>query len=395
MRVALIHSYYRSDIPSGENVVVDAQAKVLIEAGHEVQVIGRYSDHEIDKRLYVVKSAATVATGWGPSPLEQIEAFRPDVVHVHNLFPNFGTGWLKQVEVPLVATVHNFRPVCSATNLLRNGQYCDLCPTKGSHHAVLNSCYRNSKLATIPLAIATRKSSLPPVFDRADALIFLSNRSRAIYDALKMGIADKSRTIPNFIDPPSLAKNKRQSASTDPWVYVGRLSSEKGILELIRAWPENRPLQILGDGPLRKACEQASEGKAITFHGLVGRNQLFVTLNESRGLVFPSLWTEMYALVYLEACVAGLPTLALAGNSVADDVIEGATGVVFDSFESVEEGIATMEKGYERFSEAALKRFAERYSRNIWLQETVNLYEELVSSDLPPRPKTLWKRLPP
>ena len=379
MRIALVHSYYRSEVPSGENIVVDAQAKVLSEAGHEVQIIGRHSDDEIDKRFYAVKSAATVATGWGPSPLEQIEAFHPDVVHVHNLFPNFGTRWLSQVDVPLVATVHNFRPVCSAGSLLRNGQYCDLCPTKGSHHAVLNSCYRNSKLATIPLAIATRKSSLPPVFDRADALIFLSYRSRAIYDALQMGIADKSRTIPNFIDPPSLTKNKRESSSTDPWVYVGRLSSEKGILELIRAWPPNLALSVLGDGPLRGHCESAALGKKVSFHGMVGRNQLFSELLRSRGLVFPSLSSENSSLVYLEALAFGLPTLALAGNSAADDVSEAGTGVVIDSLDGIDRGIEEIETQHEHFVAAARHRFHSRYSRDVWLSDTLRVYDEVVS----------------
>lgn len=378
MRVALVHSYYRSEIPSGENIIVDSQANALSEAGHDVHIIGRHTDHGLDDRLYAVKSAATVATGLGPSPLEQIESFDPDIVHVHNLFPNWGTRWLRDVKVPLVATIHNYRPVCSAGSLLRDGQYCDLCPTKGSHHAVLNSCYRNSKVATIPLAIATRKSSSPAVFGSADALIFNSGRSRAIYDSLNIGIPSKSRTIPNFIDPPHVAPRKRGPSRSDPWVYAGRLSSEKGILELIRAWPENRQLHILGDGPLRAECESESRGKRISFHGLVDRDQLFATLMKSRGLVFPSLWSEVAPMVYLEALVAGLPTLAFTGNSVADDLSEAKTGVVFDSFVEVEQGIQSIEEHYQLYALNAQRRFFERYSRQIWLNESVALYEALV-----------------
>ncbi len=131
MRIALVHSFYRSDAPSGENVVVMLQAEALRTAGHEVLLVSRHTDEEMRSRLYDVRSAVRVATGVGPDPTAQLRRFRPDVVHVHNLFPNFGERLLASWEGPLVATLHNFRPVCANALLFREGQVCTKCPGVG------------------------------------------------------------------------------------------------------------------------------------------------------------------------------------------------------------------------------------------------------------------------
>ena len=70
MRIALVHSYYSSRVPSGENNVVDAQAAALREAGHEVLVVARSTDQRLRRRTYPIEAALTVATGVRPSPAQ-------------------------------------------------------------------------------------------------------------------------------------------------------------------------------------------------------------------------------------------------------------------------------------------------------------------------------------
>ena len=351
--------------------------KALSEAGHDVHLIARYTDDYVGERLYSLKSATTVGTGIGPSPLEELRSFKPDIVHVHNLFPNWGEKWLTKVDTPIVATAHNFRPVCSAATLLRDGSFCDLCPTKGSHHAVMNACYRSSKLATIPLALASRKSKPAALLDRADAVVFLSSRAQKLYEGYLPGIRGKGYLIPNFIDLPTGSRKTAQSRNSDAWVYTGRLAKEKGILDLIKAWPKEQKLIVIGDGPLARECRQAAEGKPISFHGLQDRDQLFGILSTAKGLVFPSLWPEMSSLVYIEALALGIPVVALVGNSVADDVSEAGSGVVLSAFEDLSEGLRSIEAGFEAYSAAAKRRFERRFSRKIWTVEHEDMYKQL------------------
>ena len=139
MKIALVHSFYRSG-PSGENAVVELQAAALSRAGHEVTVVSRSTDSLMARPLYSLEAAYRVITGRGANPLKELELLGPDVVHVHNLFPNFGDRWMFAARQPIVVTQHNFRSVCAAGILWRDGSPCELCPTVGTHHAVRNGC---------------------------------------------------------------------------------------------------------------------------------------------------------------------------------------------------------------------------------------------------------------
>src|SRR6266702_8426604 len=94
----------------------------------------------------------SVATGFGADPTEDLRRFAPDVVHVHNLLPNFGTRWLDRWPGPVVATLHNFRSMCPAGTLYRSGHVCTACPDGNPGAALRHACYRGSTLATLPLA---------------------------------------------------------------------------------------------------------------------------------------------------------------------------------------------------------------------------------------------------
>lgn len=121
LRICFIHSYYSADSPSGENQVVDNQISLLREQGHEVEIISLQTDILREEKGYKAKTALNVSFGTGPDPMHLIRRLNPDLVHVHNLFPNWGTHWLSQSEFPLVSTIHNFRPICAAGTLYRNG----------------------------------------------------------------------------------------------------------------------------------------------------------------------------------------------------------------------------------------------------------------------------------
>jgi len=159
MRIALVHSFYSSQQPSGENQVVVAQVDALREAGHEVLLVARYTDPAIQERGYSVRAALGVATGFGPDPTADLRDFSPDVVHIHNLFPNFGTRWVSRWEGPLVATLHNYRPLCANGLLYRDGHNCTLCPEGDRLASMRYGCYRDSRIATLPLAL---RNARPP-----------------------------------------------------------------------------------------------------------------------------------------------------------------------------------------------------------------------------------------
>lgn len=377
MRVAVVHSYYSSSFPSGENIAVNLQVNALLAAGHEVLLVSRSTDEAMTHRGSRIRAAATVTTGFGPSPLPQLVAFRPDIVHVHNLFPNFGVSWIPVCPAPIVATLHNFRAVCSAGTLWRDGHDCEECVTAGSFRAVVHQCYRQSSLATVPLAVATRgRGRVNPVLQSAAALVTLAPRSRSAFVHARPDLRDRLRVVPNFTTDEGLTAAPRTDA---PWLFVGRLEAGKGIDGLIDWWPASEELVVAGSGPLEAALKISAARKSIRFVGQVRREQIGRLLADSRALVFPSRWRESApALTYVEALSAGRPTLAIGAHAVADDVVEAHSGVAVPGFEALADGMAALSSRLAESATAARARFEEQYSEHSWLGRISNVYHSVV-----------------
>ena len=138
-------------------------------------------------------------------------------------------------------------------------------------------------------------------------------------------------------------------------LYVGRLSPEKGVDVLLRAWSlllhstfsrdaaanhsslvtRHSSLTIVGDGPERPALESLAATLGISgrveFAGALSRAAARAAIASASLLVLPSICYEQFSTTVLEAMQVGIPTLvsdvARAGTIVED----GVTGRFFTS----------------------------------------------------------------
>ncbi|MCX5388861.1 glycosyltransferase family 4 protein [Streptomyces sp. NPDC006482] len=372
LRVAVVHSFYSSGQPSGENEAVRDQVRALRSAGHEVAVMAAHTDELARGRLYPVRATATVATGRGRTPIAELRAFAPDLVHVHNLFPNFARGWVRAWNGPLVATLHNYRPLCAGATLYRAGAPCTSCLDGDRWAGVRHGCYRDSRLATAPLAWANRRGATgDPLLRRADRLVVLSELSRRMY--LQAGIAaDRIAMIPNFVDEPDLGTD---GASDGRWVFAGRLSAEKGALDLLRRWPESEPLDIIGDGELLDRA-RATAPSSVRFLGRLDRAELRRRLPSYLGLVFPSRCLEGAPLVQVEALAAGLPILAFDGSSVAESVRSLGTGAAVGWEEPLPPVLADAAERFPALRAHCRRVFDTYFTEHAWLRQVERLYHD-------------------
>lgn len=380
MRVALVHSYYSSAAPSGENVAVQLQAEALVKAGVDVNVVSASTDSLSQQRFYRARTAAGVAVGGGADPTGYLRAWRPDVIHVHNLFPNFATRWLNRWRGPVVATLHNYRPLCAAGTLVRDGSNCFECVGKAvALPALKHRCYRGSAVATLPLVAANAGGvNHHPLLARADALVFLAHRAQTIYRDAGFARMEVARVIPNFVAPSPVPVPDARARSQAPWLYVGRLAPEKGIVPLLRHWPQTWPLHVYGGGPQEAEVTQLCRG-AIEFRGSAERAELLRAMPAYRGLIFPSLFAEGLPTVYLESLAAGLPVVAMTGNSAADDVELHSTGLTFGDFHGLITAVETVQGDHVRFAENALAGHAQRFSPAAWTEEILAVYRDLTT----------------
>ena len=359
---------------------MESEVAALRAAGHEVRLLAARTDELERDRLYPVKAAARVATGAGASPLAAIERFDADVVHVHNLFPNIGRRWVRQLERPLVTTLHNYRPLCVNGLLYRDGHVCTLCPDGQRWSGLRYACYRGSRAASLPLALANlRGPAADPLLARADRIVVLSTLAAEVY--AKAGIPSDRMTVwPNFLRADLDPGGAEPEAAPDGFLYVGRLSPEKAISRLVSAWPagDGAPvLRIVGEGPDDEAVRAAAAGTRVDVLGRVTRAEVVGLMRRSVGLVFPSAWYEGFPLVYAEAMAAGLPVLAWAPNVVSGWVAEDGTGAATSWDRNLGEVLAEAAAAFPGLRAACRTVFEERYSEAAYVARAEALYGEL------------------
>lgn len=341
MKILVVHNRYRSSSPSGENRVVDQEHDTLIDAGHEVRRFEHSSDG-IAQLSRVQRALVPAKVIWNPRSAQELSevlaAFRPDVVHVHNLFPLVSPSVLQVCQrsrVPCVATFHNYRPVCASGNLFRSGSVCRDCVVRRlPTPAVLHGCYRRSAVATVPLAVATvahrRIWQTVP-----SAYIFLSEAQRRELEPAGFPLA-RSFVKPNLVLPVA----PRSTSRHDLVVYLGRLTEDKGLLVLMRAWDRYTDgrrgregglrLAIAGTGPLEAEIRSWAQARSsVTVLGLLDRQACSTLVGQARTVVVPSEWPEPFGLVVAEAMAAGVAPVATAHGAFTDLIADGVDGLLY------------------------------------------------------------------
>jgi glycosyltransferase involved in cell wall biosynthesis len=376
VKVAFVHDFHGSETPSGENVVVEAEVAALRRGGHDVELVALHNDELASRPLHALEGAITVATGIGRSPAAALRAFGPDIVHVHNLFPYFGNRWLRSIETPVIVTAHNFRPLCANGYLFRDGDVCTLCPDGAWWSGTRHACYRDSHLATIPLSLTTRRGvRRDPLLSRAARVLVLSERSYDVYQ--RAGVPPERLTLHEHFLPDALRAEPQDPG--DRWVVAGRLTPEKGIDRLVADWPADRPLDVIGDGPLRGTIESAAAGTAVSVLGPLPRAEVVARMAAARGVVVASRWYETFGLVYMEAMSVGTPVVAFRPNVVADSVTRDGTGAVA-AWGAVEAALDAVEAGGRTLRDHCLSVFHARYSETAFVPRRIALYEQIAAS---------------
>jgi glycosyltransferase involved in cell wall biosynthesis len=337
VRILLVHNFYGSTAPSGENQVFDAEKALLRAHGHEVAEFTRHSD-TIRKHGVWGAARGALATPWNPWMTSAIKSvvgrFQPHIVHVHNTFPLISPGIFHAIgtKSARVLTLHNYRLFCPAGIPMRSGKVCTDCLEAGSSWPSLqHGCYRNSRVATLPLAMSVALHRFIGTWTKeVDAFIALSDFQRQRMAEAGLPLA-KVHVKPNFYPglPPVLPWCQR----TPYVVFVGRLSAEKGVVSLLRAWgawgPGAPELRLVGDGDLKARLEQMASGLPVRFLGQLSSAKAQEQIAGARLLILPSECYEGFPMVVREAFAFGTPVGISDIGPLPSIVTHGTNGVVF------------------------------------------------------------------
>ncbi|WP_406368873.1 glycosyltransferase [Streptomyces sp. NBC_00647] len=392
MHVLVVHNHYASAQPSGENKVVDQEVELLRAAGHRVEVFERRSD-DIAARSLLAKAALPLLVPWNPAVRSELAARlrteRPDVVHVHNVFPLLSPAVLAacaDAGVPAVATLHNYTQVCPPGTLQRNGRPCTECVGTTPLPAVRHGCYRNSRLATVPLAVSLSVNRRR-WWSGVERFFCISGAQRDVLVRAGMP-AERLAVKHNFVPEPGA----RREGAGEHLLYLGRLAEAKGVRLLMAAWDEiaadggvGVPLVVAGSGPLEGEVTAWAAGRDdVRYVGLYDPAQCREALARSVAVVAPSTWLEAFGLVVVEAMAAGVPAVAAGHGAFVELVEDGVTGLLHRpgepaSLASCIRRIAADSARNQEMGQAARRRYEQGFSPAVGLERLVEGYRTAIA----------------
>jgi glycosyltransferase involved in cell wall biosynthesis len=310
--VLIVHD--RRKPRGGADLDVDDEAEMLSQRGHEVQ---RHPAGPLGAGAATIDTEAALGAA--------IDAFRPDVLHVHNLFPGLSTAVYAVAaarRVALVQTLHDYRIACPQGQLFRDGRPCEDCVGKRPWPAVVHNCHGSGRGEAMVAARATvtmRRQSLRHVARFIAPSTFVRER------ALAAGLpAERVVVKPNSLDLPALEETFRMG-----FLCAGRLSAAKGIDVLADAMRYEHlegEVRVAGDGPARAEVESHPRLQAL---GALSPASVREEMRRAIALVMPSRAYEAFPRALVEAFALGLPVIASRRGALASLVDDGRTGLLF------------------------------------------------------------------
>ncbi|WP_415879642.1 glycosyltransferase [Methylomonas sp. TEB] len=370
MKILMVHNRYQQ--VGGEDGVVAAEAELLMSHGDIVE-LWEVDNKNLPSNL-LGKFKTALSTRYSRDSkliaLQRLKAFKPDIVHVHNFFPQISPSIYDaciQEAVPVVQTLHNYRLICPGAILMRGGKICEQCISGSPYQAVLYGCYRGSKMGSLVVAhMVSHHRNQGTWSNKVNKFIALTEFAKSKFVQAGFPV-EKIAIKPNFIGDPYKVTAPMAKAKPGFALFVGRISDEKGIRKLVKAWSKLEgkcELKIAGSGPLEDSLQGIAN---ITVLGRRSPSEISVLMQQACFLVLPSEWYEGFPLVLVEALAHGLPVLASRLGSMLDIIEDGKTGLLFTPTDANDladkaKWLIDHPKELERFSENARSVFYEKYT---------------------------------
>ncbi len=295
--------------------MVDGQIALLRDGGLEVETYFRSSD-EIAELSGLAKLEVAVRPVYSREAVADLDAiitkFRPDVVHLHNVYPLISPAVVTRAKsrgCGVVQTVHNFRHICASGSLFRDSVTCTECLGKRvPFPAVVHGCYRGSRAQSV--VMGTSLAYHHRTWRRADRFLAVSEFVAGLLATT--GISpEQICVVPNSVRDPG-----PPAPLGTGFLFVGRLDDQKGISLLLDAWERTglgrvTELTIVGDGPERARVERAAQQlDGIRYLGPVAAEAVLPHMRNAQCVVIPPIGYEALPTVVLEAFAAGRPVVA-------------------------------------------------------------------------------------
>ena len=260
---------------------------------------------------------------------------KPDIIHL-NIFQSQLTGSIvdvaKKHKIPVVYTAHDLKSICPNYQMLNHGEVCERCLHGNYMNCFKTGCMKDSKAKSLLAMMEAEIYKWKKTYQKLDLIItpsaFYKNKIE------EAGIVRCPVVhMTNFLPEGTEYKNGAEKGKY--FLYFGRLSREKGILTLIKAYAQakvDKPLYIVGTGPVKSQIEQliAKKGlqEKVKMLGFKSGQELKDIVANALCVCLPSEWYENGPYSIMEAQAAGRPVIVSSNGGLPELVEDGVTGYV-------------------------------------------------------------------
>lgn len=437
MRVLLVNKFFYRK--GGSETYLFALADGLRAMGHEVAFFSMHhpENYRTEWNRYFVsekdyngdisafrKAREALTIAYSPEAKRRFEAlledFRPDVIHLNLVhrqitFSILDAPYLKKHRVPVVYTAHDYSLICPVYTMLNGrGEICDACIHGDFGNVVRNVCTKGSKAKSALSYLEAEFLRLHKSYDKIDRIIACSQFMKDKLD--EAGYADRTVCMQNFLTDEQVAMGRKvanthkfedEAAGVRPYfLYFGRLSKEKGVLTLVRAFlattgldgseenpgmtiPGNWDLHIVGDGPERPAVERLigqagpEAARRVRLLGYKSGEDLQREVGDARFTVLSSEWRENMPYSGLESLAAQTPVIGARIGGIPELVVQDETGFGFasgdaDALYGVLLDASRVDRArYARMQDSCAGYVERRCSQDRYVDALVDLYRTL------------------
>jgi glycosyltransferase involved in cell wall biosynthesis len=313
-----------------------------------------------------------------------------DLAHAHNIYGRLTTSvldLLHEHNIRVLMTLHDYKLICPSYKLMRAGAICEDCKHGTYYNAIRRRCHKGSFLAS---AIYACESYFNDVLNkyRKKVRFFISPSLFLRKKLIEFGWPpSKIMCIPNFVNE---SRFRPLYAPGDYFLYIGRLSSEKGLSTLVRAFrgirSKNAKLIIVGEGPCKNELQTiASPDPRIRFAGYLSGDPLEQVTRNALAVVVPSEWYENAPLSVLEALAYGKPVIGSRIGGIPEMIDDGVNGFLFESADSADlrdklEFVLSMSPHQiTEMGRAARRRIETDYTADLHYRRLMDVYQMALS----------------
>ncbi len=382
MKILMIHNKYQQK--GGEDFVFENEFNLLQKYGHTVDIL-IFDNNQIKSAIDKLKIG--LFSIYNPESIKilenKINSFKPDIIHVHNFFPIASPSIFfitKKFNIPVVVTLHNYRLICPNALLFRKGNVCEKCIIKVFPYlGIIHKCYRDSFIQTLSLSLVTSiHRYIKTWHSKVDKFITLTNFQKNKFLSSSINIPKEKFVVkPNFSEDFGEGYQDRENC----FLYVGRLSQEKGILTMLKAFEgTDFSLIIIGEGDLRnEVIRYSEENKNIKYLGFKSKNEIINFMKKSKALIFPSEWYEGFPMVLVESLSTGTPIITSNIGSQAEIVKDKHLGMHFTigDFADLRKKVKEFLKINDKiFYQNARNEYLEKYTPEKNYEKLLSIYKE-------------------